>query len=250
MHIYNSTFASATPLSPDFNFAAGFDDWQKEPLPEHAPKTNKDWAKARAYRKLCEKFEPLEAARLYLDAYPDHAPDAFHTTGYQRKAKAKAALQPSGWATRLLAQLDHPSTPAYFYSLHMGHLGLPIDYADPRFRFYPLVIEEIKEKIAAKIPAPYHWKAEVGKDGALHVHLIAARPPPQLAPLAHEGSKVIQRIRPGTEARLLAYLSKPTAPFTAANYANYLHAKQHNQATRLPNLSGLVGVPRQPKKQS
>lgn len=244
---------SQSHYSPENYFAASYDEpWIRKAKREMIGKSKPEQFRIvkTFWNHYGPKYEPQEAAALYLANFADFPPDAFRTTGYQRTAKAKAALRPAGWAARLLDQLGHPNTPACFYSLHMTHLGLPVDYANPRFRFYPLVIQEIKAAIAAHVPAPYYWKLEVGRDHALHVHLIAARPGNQLAPLARAGSKVIQPIRPGTEVRLLTYLSKPTAPFTASNYANYLAAKATNQATRLPNLSGQVGLTRQPKNQS
>jgi hypothetical protein len=123
----------------------------------------------------------------------------------------------------------------------MTHLGLPIDYADPRFIYYPLVVEEIKAAIARFIPKPYAWKIEIGNDGAVHVHILGPYAP-LLDHLIFEGSKVAQPIRPGSEVTLLAYLSKPSAPFTAFNFAVYLEAKQRKQTAQLPRLSGQLGL--------
>jgi hypothetical protein len=123
----------------------------------------------------------------------------------------------------------------------MTHLGLPIDYADPRFIYYPLVVEEIKAAIARFIPKPYAWKVEVGNEGAVHSHIIGGYSA-KLAHLIFEGSKVAQPIRPGSEITLLAYLSKPAAPFTAFNYGIYLEAKQSKQTKTLPRLSGQLGI--------
>jgi hypothetical protein len=237
---------------PDFlEFGAGEKvSWQDETLDNHPARSDKLWSEARALRDFLADRTPAQQAQEYFDRYPNYPPDRFYTSTRQRVAAAKTALKPSGWATHLLDQLDHPDQPAYFYSLHMTHLGLPVDYANPQFMFYPLVIEAIKEAIAKHIPKPYYWKLEVGRDHALHVHLIAGRPLPQLGHLARSGSKVIQPIKPGTEHTLLAYLSKPTAPWSAGNYANYLEAKATKQTSRLPNLSGLVGLSRQRKNQS
>jgi hypothetical protein len=235
---------------PPENFAEDKADWQNEPLPEHTPITDKDWAKARAYRDSLDRESPADRATRYFARYPAYPPDRFHSTGAARKAAAAKALQPVGWATKLFQQLDHPNSPAYFYSLHMTHLKLSVDYADPRFMYYPLVVEEIKAAIAAHVPAPYYWKLEVGLEGAAHVHLIAGRPHQQLTHLVFDGSKVIQPVRPGTEAQLVAYLAKPTAPWTASNYGIYLEAVAAKQTSRLPNLSGQVGLTRQRKSQS
>jgi hypothetical protein len=123
----------------------------------------------------------------------------------------------------------------------MKHLGLPIDYADPRYLYAPTLITEIKAAIAQIIPAAYYWKLEAGNDGAVHVHILGPHAP-ALAHLVFQGSKVAQPIRPGTEVQLLAYLSKPPAPFTAANYGIYLEAKAHKQKAQLPRLSGQIGI--------
>jgi hypothetical protein len=252
----NSTYASTAPYltpPPEIIFAAGFDDWQKEPLAEHASKQNKEqeWFYANSYHQHClERYEPREAARRYFDAYPDFARDKFYTTGRRREDAAKAALaKPTAWATKLFKQLDYPNTPAYFYSLHMTHLGLPDTYADPRFIYYQAVVDEIKAAIAANIPKPYYYKLEVGQHSGLHVHLIASTAPP----LAHlEGSRLAERVY--EPFGLLRYLAKPVAPFTAFNYATYLEARSTRPSTgkgrNVPTLSGRVGVSRQRKKTS
>ncbi len=225
-HILPST-TLYLPSTPENNFAS---------------ESDKNWQAAREYKNSLDNESPTEQAHRYYAKYPNYPPDRFYTSTRQRKGKARHALRPAGWATRLFDQLGHSTTPAYFYSLHMTHLGLTVDYADPRFMYYPLVIQEIKATIAAHVPAPYFWKLEVGRDHALHVHLIAARPLDRLAHLVFDSSKVIQPIRPGTEVQLLAYLSKPTAPWTSANYANYLEAKATKQTAQLPRLSGQIGI--------
>jgi hypothetical protein len=223
-------------------FAAGIEmAWQDETLPEHTDKTDKNWQVVRNYRDSLDNESPTEKAHRYYAKYPNYPPDRFYTSTRQRLASAKRALRAVGWASRLFHQLKHPNTCAYFYSLHMPHLGLPIDYADPRFIYYPLVVEEMKAAIARFIPKPYAWKVEVGNEGAVHPHIIGGYSP-KLAHLIFEGSKVAQPIRPGSEITLLAYLSKPAAPFTAFNYAVYLEAKQRKQTAQLPRLSGQLGL--------
>jgi hypothetical protein len=246
--MYNnlSTFASVTPhldFAAENYFSGGLiEDWKYEQLSEHALPDHRDWHAAREYQLYCfSNYEPFEAGSLYYLSFPDFAPDKFYSTTWQRKAKARRALRPVGFATRLFKQLGYPNTPVYFYSLHMRHLGLPVDYANPRYLYAPTVITEIKAAIAQIIPAAYYWKLEAGNDGAVHVHIIGPHAP-ALAHLIFEGSKVAQPIRPGTEVRLLAYLSKPPAPFTAFNYGIYLEARSHKQTKQLPRLSGQIGI--------
>ncbi len=234
------------PISaPEKNnyFSAGeLGDWQYEHLSEHALPDHRDWATARDYQRYCiYNYEPFEAGSLYYLSFPDFAPDKFYSTTWQRKAKARRALRPVGFATRLLLQLGYPNTPAYFYTLSVGNLGLPIDYANPSYLYAPTVIAEIKAALARYLPKPYYFKIEVGIDGAVHVHAIGP-PAPALAHLAHPNSLRVQAIRPGTEVQLLAYLSKPVAPFTAQNYGIYLQAKATKQTKALPNLSGQLGI--------
>jgi hypothetical protein len=81
----------------------------------------------------------------------------------------------------------------------------------------------------------------LGIDGAVHVHIIGPYAP-LLDYLIFEGSKVAQPVQPGTEVQLLAYLSKPPAPFTAFNYGIYLAAKINKQTAQLPRLSGQLGI--------
>jgi hypothetical protein len=241
MYLKDTIFSSLVPIAKEI-FSAGFEmAWYEEQLPEHTDKTDRNWQAVRDYRDSLDNQSPTEQAHRYYAKYPSYPPDRFYTSTRQRLASAKRALQPVGFATRLFKQLDHPKTHAYFYSLHMTHLGLPIDYADPRFIYYPLVVEEIKAAIARFIPKPYAWKIEIGNDGAVHVHILGPYAP-KLAHLIFEGSKVAQPIRPGSEITLLAYLSKPAAPFTAFNYAVYLEAKQSKQTKTLPRLSGQLGI--------
>jgi hypothetical protein len=253
--MYNNltTFASITPhlpiSAPENNYfpARETEDWQYEQLDNHPAKSDKLWNEARAVRDFLADRTPAQQAQEYFDRYPNYPPDRFYTSTRQRKAKAKHTLQLSGWATKLLGQLGHPTTPAFFYTLSVANLGLPIDYADPRYLYAPTVIAEIKAAIAKHIPKPFYWRVEVGRDGAVHVHLIA-QAAPLLSYLAGEGSKRVQAIRPGTELALLAYLAKPTAPWSAANYATYLEAVAHKQTSRLPNLSGQLGIKKSPQR--
>jgi hypothetical protein len=245
MHNYSITFASITPHIPDFaqnNFSGGIvEDWQYEQLDNHPAKSDKLWNEARAVRDFLADRPPAQQAQEYFDRYPNYPPDRFYTSTRQRKSKARHALRSAGWATRLFDQLGYPNTPAFFYSLHMTHLGLPVDYANPRYLYAPVIISEIKAAIAQSIPACYYWRIETGNDGAVHVHLIGPHAP-ALAHLIFEGSKVAQPVQPGTEVQLLAYLSKPPAPFTAFNYGIYLEAKSHKQTAQLPRLSGQIGI--------
>jgi hypothetical protein len=246
MYSNHSTFESTTPylatFPPEKIFSAReIEDWQYEHLSEHALPNHRDWAAARDYQRYCfSNYEPFEAGSLYYLSFADFAPDKFYSTTRQRKAKARHALRPVGFATKLFNQLGH-NTPAYFYTLSVGNLGLPIDYANPSYLYAPTVIAEIKAAIAKHIPKPYCFKIELGIDGAVHVHAIGPHAP-ALAYLAHPQSKRVQVIRPGTEVQLLSYLSKPVAPFTAQNYGIYLQAKATKQTSRLPNLSGQLGI--------
>jgi hypothetical protein len=226
--VYVSTFP------PENNFAAENDS---------------SWDTVRKYRDSLDNETPTEQAHRYFAKYPNYPPDRFNISTSKRKKAAKAALQPVGWASRLLGQLNWPNTPAYFYTLSTGNLGLPIDYADPRYLYAPTVIAEIKAAIAKHIPQPYHWRVEVGTHGTLHVHAIGPHAP-ALAHLAHPNSLRVQAIRPGTELRPFAYLHKPVALWTASNYGIYLQAKATKQTSRLPNLSGQIGLKRPRKKTS
>ncbi len=214
-----------------------------------AAKTDSSWDTAREYQLALANESPTEKAHRYFAKYPSHPPDKFYSSTRQRTKAANKALQPAGWATKLFNQLGYPNTPVYFYTLSAGNLGLPIDYADPRYLYAPTVIAEIKSAIAKHVPQPYYFKIELGIDGAVHVHAIGPHAP-ALAYLAHPQSKRVQVIRPGTEVQLLAYLAKPTAPWSAANFGIYLQAKATKQTKALPNLSGQIGLKRPRKKES
>jgi hypothetical protein len=221
------------------------------PPPENifAAKTDSSWDTARKYRDSLDNESPTEKAHRYFAKYPNYPPDRFNISTSKRKKAAKAALLPVGWASRLLLQLEYPNTPVYFYTLAVGNLGLPIDYSDPRYLYAPTVIDEIKAAIAKHVPQPYHWRIEVGTHGTLHVHAIGPHAP-ALAHLAHPNSLRVQAIQPDTELRTFAYLHKPVALWSAANYGIYLQAKATKQTKALPNLSGQIGLKRPRKKQS
>ncbi len=231
---FESTTPYLTPPPEKNNFAAENDS---------------SWDTARKYRDLLDNETPTEQAHRYFAKYPGYPPDRFNISTSKRKKAAKAALQPSGWANKLLGQLGYPNTPVYFYTLSAGNLGLPIDYADPRYLYAPTVIAEIKSAVAKHVPQPYHWRLEVGTHGTLHVHVIGPHAP-ALAHLAHPNSLRVQAIRPGTELRTFAYLHKPVALWSAANYSIYLEAKATKQTKALPNLSGQIGLKKPRKKES
>ncbi len=214
-----------------------------------AAENDSSWDTVRKYRDSLDNETPTEQAHRYFAKYPNYPPDRFNISTSKCKKAAKAALLPVGWASRLLKQLGYPNTPAYFYTLSAGNLGLPIDYSDPRYLYAPTVIDEIKAAIAKHIPQPYHWRIEVGTHGTLHVHAIGP-PAPALAHLAHPNSLRVQAIRPGTELRTFAYLHKPVALWSASNYGIYLQAKATKQTKALPNLSGQIGLKRPRKKES
>jgi hypothetical protein len=238
-HITN---ASQPLYPPKLFFSAEFD----EPLDEHISKDRKkDWDIANAWNRFCRaNYEPRAAAHRYFDRCPDFPTDKFYTTGNKRHAAAKAALKPSGWASRLLKQLDYPNTPVYLYSLHLGHLGLdPNIYADPEHMYFEFVADGIKAAIADRVPRPYYFKIECGKRSGLHVHLIAA-PAPSLEYLIFDGSEVVKPLWLGREQGVFEYLSKPVAPWSALNYETYLAAKAATAPRNVPRLAGQPGLKR------
>jgi hypothetical protein len=203
-----------------------------------APAKDKAWPIARSYQKfVTANYTPQDAAALYFERYPDHPPDKFYSSEFKREAAAKRALQPAGWATKLIQRLDHPNTRAYFYTLSVDNLGLNPSYADPRFMYYPLIVEEFKAALRKLLPAPFTWKLEVGTAGNAHLHAVAGYAP-ALDYLM--GSERMKPIQPGTELTVLAYLEKPVAPWTPPNYANYLQAQAEKQTRTLPRLSGQI----------
>jgi hypothetical protein len=121
----------------------------------------------------------------------------------------------------------------------MKNLGLPASYADSRFVYYTVIMEEIKAALKKLILEPFAWKIEVGEAGNVHVHVIGPYAP-ALDYLM--GSKRAKPIKLGTEVTVLAYLLKPAAPWTAGNYGIYLQARVENQGSRLSPLSGQFGL--------
>jgi hypothetical protein len=215
-------------------------------LDEHISKDRKlEWSKANGYNKFCrQNYEPRLAAYRYFESYPEFPTDKFYTTGNKRAATAKAALKPAGWGTRLLKQLDYPNTPVYHYSLNLGHLNLDSTiYADPEHMYFEFVADGIKAAIADRIPRPYFFKIECGKNGGVHVHLIASAAA-SLDYLIFEGSEVVKPLWSGKEQGLFEYLAKPVAPWSVLNYQTYLAAKAATAPRNVPRLSGQPGLKR------
>ncbi len=218
--------------------SAEFDNvWLARTLATFASKDgDEQWRIAKAYRTYLEQNRPpATAATLYFAAFPEFAHDKFQASKRQELNKAKKLLKPGKWGRKLVDKVPE----LYFYSLNMKNLGLHESYADSRFIYYTVVIEEIKAALRKHIPEPFAWKIEVGKAGNVHPHAIAP-----YAPLLRclEGTKRMQAVEAGTEVYVIAYMLKPFAPWTQTNYGNFLRGRAENQASRLSPLSGNYGL--------
>lgn len=192
-----------------------------------------EWSKARAWAKSLEALTPYEQAARMIERYPNHPPDAFyHSSAIGRRTAQKAR---ETWLPRLLSVTPDP----YFYSLHWYHLpGLSAADADPRKLRCPKTLARWLKALerALKGSATYR-KFEVGDEGQLHIHVLADKN--ALLPDLSRGGEVVKQAY--DLDGLIAYLSKPAAPYTIENLAVYLEAGRSGK--RRPNLSGPMNVP-------
>lgn len=192
-----------------------------------------EFARARADLDALTNTDPYEAARQYVARWPDHPPDFFYDSGTKRQTYVLEALGGGeGWACRLLSVVPD----LHRYNLHAEHLDLPPECAEAARLCCRRNIRRWLQAIRAKLKGPLYWCLEVGENGRVHVHVLAAGD----AGLLHlpRGGEVVKRVYylPG----LLEYWGKPAMPYTAPNMALWLVAKRRG---RLPRLSGTVRVP-------
>lgn len=192
-----------------------------------------NFARARADFNALATADPYQAARLLVERWPHHPPDFFYDSGGKRRDFVLEALGGGeGWVCRFLWPVPDP----YRYNLHAEHLGLPPECAEAALLLCPRNVRWWVRALRAKLKGPLYWCLEVGENGRVHVHVLAAGD----AGLLHlpRGGEVVKRVYnlPG----LLEYLGKPAMPYTAGNVALWLIAKRRG---RLPKLSGTVRVP-------
>lgn len=158
----------------------------------------------------------------------------FYDSGIKRRVlMLRAFADGEGWACRLLSSVDVLA----HYTLHAAHLGLPESAADARHLFDPTNIQCWKHTIKKHFRGPLRWKLELGEHGRIHVHVLADLRAglPELP----RGGELVKPCAHYLET-LVAYLSKPPAPYTAEALALWMEARQHGP---LPHLSGTIRLP-------
>lgn len=192
-----------------------------------------DWARAREHLAKLQTGDLDAAADKYFAAWPHHPPDFFRdTTRKRRYVMHQAFRNGNGWACRLLSCVPN----LHRYNLHHHHLGLSEAAAASELLLDAANIKLWQEAIKATFSGPVYWCRELGEEGRIHAHALAGAE----AGLLHipRGGKVAGPV--WCLEGLLTYWAKPVAPYTAANLALWLKAKQGG---RLPRMSGTLRLP-------
>ncbi len=167
----------------------------------------------------------------YFERYAAYPPDHFlETTAKKSRRTSKAWGSGDGWAARLWSTFEEP----HAYTVHSGHLGLPLECANPVNFYCKGNVDRWKSAIKASFTSPLHWKLELAE--RVHAHITA------------DGNASLFHLRRGGELAKpiynyegwLFYLAKPSAQWNARNLALWLRARRRG---RLPRLSGTQGVP-------
>ena len=123
------------------------------------------------------------------------------------------------------------------FSLHAKDLGLEPSDEAPEGLFDTAVIGNWKKALRRYFTGPMHWSLEVGTNGRLHVHALAAFEdgPPQLR---RPSSLVKPIVNEAHFENCVAYSYKPSMAYTAKNLALFWQVKR--TLKRLPNTSGTL----------
>ncbi len=100
-------------------------------------------------------------------------PSRFRIKRKQRNGRANQALAYDGPAWRLFKMLELGQ--ACLYSLQYHHLCLDKKHAVKHLIYDRATIGVWKDAIRKRIRPPYFFCLEVGKEGKIHVHIIAAK---------------------------------------------------------------------------
>jgi hypothetical protein len=139
-------------------------------------------------------------------------PSRFRIKRKQRNGRANQALAYDGSARRLFKMLEskHPC----FYSLHHHHLFLDKKHTAKHLIYDRATIEIWKDASRERIKPPYFFRLEVGKEGKIHLHVIAAKNAGFLEYKKDYETRTIRLIK-DTDAdrhRVISYLQKSPVP--------------------------------------
>jgi hypothetical protein len=165
-------------------------------------------------------------------------PSRFKNSRKQKQGRANRAFRRGGPAYKLAK--SHKQT--CLYTLHYHHLGLPKAFARASMIYDRHALKIWRDVLKKHFKKPYFYRFEVGRDGRLHVHVLADIDAGLLW-LPRSG-KVVKPIQKGTLIKVLIYLSKPPVPLSGQALKEYEEGCE--EALRinksLPRVSGYVGV--------
>ncbi len=140
-------------------------------------------------------------------------PSRFRIKRKQRNGRANRALRYDGPAWRLFKMLE--SKQPCFYSLHHDHLFLDKKHAAKHLIYDRAIVGIWDGAVRREIRPPYFYRLEVGKEGKIHVHVIAAKDAGFLKyKKSYEKTRTIRIIK-DTDAdrhRVISYLQKSPVP--------------------------------------
>ncbi len=184
-------------------------------------------------------------------------PSRFRIKRKQRNGRANQALRVDGSAWRLFKMLE--SGQACLFSLQYHNLFLDKKHAAKHLIYDRATIKIWKDAIRREIRPPYFFCLEVGKEGKIHVHVIAARDAGFLEYKKGYETRTIRVIK-DTDAdrhRVISYLQKSPVPIfedcddvqsaklpdfqkRLDEYFNALKRAKREWFREVPQLSGYV----------
>jgi hypothetical protein len=187
----------------------------------------------------------MQGSSKDYSGFKQRVPSRFVNSNQTRTGRARRALKPGKYGSRLFEELSYPFVPC-LYSLQHHHLGLDATFARSELIYDPPAIEVWLSVIRQHIVPPYMYKLEVGKGnvsmalGELHVHLIAEED----AGLLHipRTGEIIKPIQEGTEEKVLKYLYKIPVPLKGFALIEYQIGlmRVSKKGKRLPQVSGFI----------
>ncbi len=139
-------------------------------------------------------------------------PSRFRIKKKKRNGLANRALRYDGPAWRLFKMLESKQT--CFCSLHHHHLFLDKKHTAKHLIYDRATIEIWKDASRERIKPPYYYCLEVGKEGKIHLHVIAAKDAGFLKYKKDYETRTIRVIK-DTDAdrhRVISYLQKSPVP--------------------------------------
>jgi hypothetical protein len=139
-------------------------------------------------------------------------PSRFRIKRKQRNGRANRALAYDGPAQRLFKMLE--SEQACLFSLQYHHLFLDKKHAAKHLIYDRATLEVWKDAIQKRIKPPYFFCLEVGREGKIHAHVIAAKDAGFLEYKKGYETRTIKVIKE-TDAdrhRVISYLQKSPVP--------------------------------------